>query len=211
MAKYGVLGSGIVAQVLAKGLRQHGHDVRIGSRSPEKLAAFASETGILSGTLADVAAVSDVLVLAVKGTAALEAVRLAGDLAGKIIVDATNPIADLPPVDGVLQYFTEPNESLLERLQAAVPRARFVKAFNSVGNGVMVNPSFPGGPATMFYCGNDADAKRVVADLITQFGWEPFDMGRATAARAIEPLCQLWCIPAFRGQSRAHAFKLLRG
>jgi predicted dinucleotide-binding enzyme len=210
VAKYGVLGSGIVAQVLAKGLKQHGHEVRIGSRSPEKLAMFASETGIASATFADVAAASDVIVLAVKGPAALEAVHLAGDLAGKVVIDATNPIADLPPVDGVLQYFTKQNESLLEQLQAAAPRARFVKAFNSVGNAVMVNPSFPGGPATMFYCGNDPEAKKVAADLITQFGWEPFDMGTAAAARAIEPLCQLWCIPAFRGQSSAHAFKLLR-
>jgi hypothetical protein len=211
MAKYGVLGSGTVAQVLAKGLKQHGHEVRIGSRSAEKLSAFSTESGIASGTFADVAASSDVVVLAVKGTAAEEAVRLAGGLAGKVVIDATNPIADAPPVDGVLQYFTGPNESLLERLQAIAPQARFVKAFNSVGNALMVNPSLPGGPPTMFYCGNDPDAKQIVAELITQFGWEPLDMGTAAAARAIEPLCQLWCIPPFRGGSRTHAFKLLRG
>ena len=211
MAKYGVLGSGIVAQVLANGLKKHGHDVRIGSRSPDKLAAFTADTGIPSGTFADVAAASDIVVLAVKGTAAEEAVGLAGGLAGKVVIDTTNPIANAPIVDGVLQYFTTPNESLMERLQAAAPAAKFVKAFNSVGNGLMVNPSLPGGPPTMFLCGNDAEAKTVVAELIVQFGWEPADMGTAVAARAIEPLCQLWCIPSFRGDSRVHAFKLLKG
>jgi len=123
--------------------------------------------------------------------------------------DATNPIAEAEPVDGVLQFFTAPNDSLMERLQQQFPSARFVKAFNSVGNAVMVNPTLRGGPPTMFYCGNDADAKRVVADLLVRFGWEPVDMGTATAARAIEPLCQLWCIPGFREQRWTHAFKLI--
>ena len=208
--RYGVLGSGVVANVLARGLKKHGHDVRIGSRDPKKLASFEAE-GIATGTFADVATASDVIVLAVKGTVASEALRLAGgaNLAGKVVIDTTNPIADAPPVDGVLQYFTAPNESLMERLQREFPSARFVKAFNSVGNGSMVNPSFAGGPPTMFYCGNDADAKRTVAGLLRTFGWEPADMGTATAARAIEPLCQLWCIPAFRDGHSTHAFKLV--
>jgi predicted dinucleotide-binding enzyme len=135
---------------------------------------------------------------------------MAGDLTGKIVIDTTNPIAEAPPVDGVLQYFTGPNESLMERLQQAAPGARFVKAFNSVGNAFMVNPTLAGGPPTMFYCGNDSDAKVVVAELLTRFGWEPADMGTAAGARAIEPLCQLWCIPGLRGGSWTHAFKLLR-
>ena len=208
--RFGVLGSGVVANVLARGLKQHGYDVRIGSRDPKKLASFEGE-GIETGTFANVAAVSDVIVLAVKGTVASEALRLAGaaNLDGKVVIDTTNPIADAPPVDGVLQYFTGPNESLMERLQREFPSARFVKAFNSVGNASMVNPSFAGGPPTMFYCGNDADAKRTVAGLLTTFGWDPADMGTATAARAIEPLCQLWCIPAFRDGHATHAFKLV--
>jgi len=160
-----------------------------------------------------VAASADVVVLAVKGTVASEALRLAGGdrLAGKVIIDTTNPIADAPPIDGVLQYFTGPNESLMERLQAEFQGARFVKAFNSVGNASMVNPSFAGGPPTMFYCGNDAEVKRVVAELLEKFGWQPADMGSAVAARAIEPLCQLWCIPGFRERRFSHAFKLLQG
>jgi predicted dinucleotide-binding enzyme len=210
MVTYGVLGSGIVAQVLARGLKGLGHPVQIGSRSPDKLADFSAETKVKAGTFAAVAAASDIVILAVKGTAAEEAVRLAGGLAGKIVVDATNPIADAPPIDGVLQFFTGPNESLMERLQAAAPQARFVKAFNSVGNALMINPVFAGGPPTMFYCGNDADAKAMVAEMIIELGWEPADMGSAVAARAIEPLCQLWCIPGLRGGGWDHAFRLLR-
>jgi hypothetical protein len=132
------------------------------------------------------------------------------NLGGKVIIDTTNPIADSPPVDGVLSFFTGPNESLMERLQAAVPNARFVKAFNCVGNAFMVNPSLPGGQPTMFYCGNDAEAKKVVAGVLEKFGWDLADMGAAAGARAIEPLCQLWCIPGLRDNQWSHAFKLLR-
>ena len=153
----------------------------------------------------------DVIVLAVKGSVADEALRIGGanNLHGKIVIDTTNPLADAPPVDGVLQVFTGPNESLMERLQQGFPDARFVKAFNSVGNGSMVNPSMAGGPPTMFYCGNDAEAKTIVAALLVQFGWEPVDMGTAAAARAIEPLCPLWCILGFRNQRWTHALKLI--
>ena len=211
MARYGVLGSGAVAQVLAKGLKTHGHDVGIGSREPDKLASFGRETAVATGTFAEVARGADVIVLAVKGTVAIDALTLAGAdaLAGKVVIDATNPIADAAPVDGVLQFFTGPNDSLMERLQKAFPNARFVKAFNSVGNVSMVNPRFAAGPATMFICGNDAEAKGVVSELLRTFGWEPADMGTAVAARAIEPLCQLWCIPAFRDRRSTHAFKLV--
>ena len=211
MPRFGVLGSGVVAKVLAAGLKRHGYDVRIGSREPDKLASFQKEAGIEAAPFSDVAAAAEVVILAVKGTAAREALELAGadHLAGKVVIDTTNPIADAPAVDGVLQYFTGPNESLMEQLQNAFPRARFVKAFNSVGNVSMVNPSFAGGPATMFICGNDGQAKRVVAELLEKFGWQPADMGTAAAARAIEPLCQLWCIPAFRENRATHAFKLI--
>jgi predicted dinucleotide-binding enzyme len=110
----------------------------------------------------------------------------------------------------VLRSFTGPNESLMERLQRAHPAARFVKAFNSVGSDRMVDPDFQGIRPTMFYCGNDAQAKGVVARILDQFGWEAADMGGALAARAIEPLAVLWCIPGFLEDSWTHAFKLLR-
>jgi 8-hydroxy-5-deazaflavin:NADPH oxidoreductase len=212
MKRVAVLGSGPVAKVLAKGLKAHGYEVHVGNRSPEKVEAFGKEAGIPVATLAEAAAWADGIVLAVAGRAAQQALEGAGarNLRGKLVVDTTNPIGEEPPVDGVLHFFTGPNDSLMERLQAAFPEARFVKAFNSVGNAFMVNPSFPGGRPTMFYCGNDAQAKAEVARLIERFGWEGADMGTAVAARALEPLCQLWCIPGFRENRWAHAFKLLR-
>jgi hypothetical protein len=207
-----VLGSGQVGQTLARGLKQHGYDVRIGTRTPGKLASFTAQSGIVEGSFADVAGWSEAIVLAVLGTGAVEAIQLAGagNVAGKPVLDTTNPIAKDPPVDGVLKFFTGPNESLMEQLQAKFPAAHFVKVFNSVGAGLMVNPAIPTGRPTMFYCGNDAGAKTVVATLLEQFGWEGADMGKATAARAIEPLCQLWCIPGFLANDWMHAFRLVR-
>ena len=154
---------------------------------------------------------ADVVVLAVKGTVAADALRAAGaaNLAGKTVIDATNPIADAPPMNGVLRFFTDLNESLMERLQREFAGAKFVKAFNSVGNACMVNPQFKGGRPTMFICGNDDAAKKTVAGILDQFGWETADMGKAEAARAIEPLCMLWCIPGLLRNDWVHAFKLL--
>jgi predicted dinucleotide-binding enzyme len=211
MQNVGVIGSGAVGKTLARGFKAHGYGVRIGSRTPDKLAEFSTSSEIPAGIFDDVARWADLIVLAVQGSAAEEALRLAGpgNFAGKIVIDTTNPISDAPPVDGVLQFFTGPNSSLLERLQAAFPEARLVKAFNSVGNARMVNPVYERGRPTMFYCGNDADAKGSVARILEQFGWEAADMGTVVAARAIEPLCQLWCIPGFRQNQWTHAFALL--
>jgi predicted dinucleotide-binding enzyme len=98
----------------------------------------------------------------------------------------------------------------MERLQREFPETRFVKAFNSVGNGRMVNAQFEGGKPTMFICGNDESARKIVGEILDQFGWETADMGKAEAARAIEPLCMLWCIPGFLRNEWSHAFKLLK-
>ena len=210
--RYGVLGSGQVGQTLARGLKKHGYQVMIGSRTPAKLADFGKAAGIATGTFAEVAKWAEGVVLAVGGTVAQQALEAAGaaNLKGKVVIDATNPIAKEPPEDGVIRFFTGPNDSLMERLQKAFPDARFVKAFSCVGNAYMVNPSFPGGKPTMFYCGNDAAAKQDVARLLEQFGFDLADCGRATAARAIEPLAQLWCIPGFLGNDWNTAFRLLR-
>jgi len=210
--KIGVLGSGVVATVLASGFLKHGHQVALG-RTPDKLADWAAKNPAgKTGTFAEAAAFGEFLVLAVKGTAATEALGLAGveNLAGKTIADATNPIADAPPVNGVLSFFTTYDESLMEQLQKQFPDADFVKAFNSVGNNAMVNPAFPGGKPTMFICGNSEAAKKQVAEILDQFGWETADMGGVEAARAIEPLCMLWCIPGFLRNEWTHAFKLLK-
>jgi len=211
--RVGVLGSGVVGKVLAAGFAKHGHEVIIGSRSPEKLANWLQENpGIGSGLFGDAAAFADVVVLAVKGTAASEALAIAGEEnhAGKAVIDATNPIADEPPINGVLRFFTTLDESLMERLQEQYPRAKFVKAFSSVSSARMVNPLFEAGKPTMFICGNDAAAKERVTGILDQFGWETEDMGGAEAARAIEPLCMLYCIPGFNRDQWTHAFKLLK-
>jgi len=212
VSKFGILGSGVVGQTLAAGLRSKGYEVNVASRNPTKLAAFTSSTGIAGGTVGDVARWADHLVLAVKGSAAVATMAAAGstNVRGKLVLDTTNPIADQPPEDGVLRFFTGPNVSLMEQLQSAYPDVHFVKAFNSVGATLMVNPPFGTRP-TMFYCGNDADAKATALAVIEQLGWEGADMGTVRAARALEPLCQLWCIPGFRENRWAdHAFHLLR-
>lgn len=210
MTKVGVLGTGDVGKVLARGFKKHGYDVAIGSREGAKLADWSRENGIPEGTFGAVVEGADIVVLAVGGGVAEAAVRSLGRaLDGKVVLDATNPIGG-PPVNGILQFFTGPNESLMERLQAAAPGARFVKAFSCVGNALMVNPSLPGGPPTMFIAGNDDDAKRVATEVLLKFGWDIEDIGKAEGARAIEPLCQLWCAPAFLRGSWTHAFKVLR-
>ena len=212
--KVGIIGSGVVAQTLGAGFLRHGHQVALGTRDPTKLTDWAAKNkGAAVKSMSQAAAFGDVIVLAVAGQAALEALKQAGAdaLGGKTVIDACNPIGGGPPVNGVLSYFTPPNESLMERLQKAYPNAHFVKAFNSVGNAQMVNPHFAGGKPSMFICGDDANAKKTVAEILDQFGWETEDMGAVEAARAIEPLCRLWCIPGVgKGDWSAHAFKLLR-
>jgi predicted dinucleotide-binding enzyme len=210
MTRVGVIGSGEVGKVLARGFKKHGYDVEIGSREGNKLAAWSGEAGVPEGTFASVAAKAEVVVLAVGGSVAVDAVTpLADALAGKVVIDATNPIGG-PPVKGILTFFTGPNDSLMERLQKAVPAARFVKAFSCVGNPFMVNPNFPGGRPTMFIAGDDADAKAQVVTILDQFGWDSEDVGPVEGARAIEPLCQLWCAPGIQRGQWTHAFKLLK-
>jgi predicted dinucleotide-binding enzyme len=210
--KVGVLGSGDVAKSLAGGFVKHGHQVMLGTRDASKLKDFLTQhAGAQAGSSADAAKFGDVVVLAVKGNAALDVLKAAGaaNLAGKAVIDATNPIAEAPPENGVLRFFTNLDQSLMERLQGAFPDAHFVKAYNSVGNTRMINPQFPGGKPTMFICGNDDKAKATVRGINDQFGWETADMGKAEAARAIEPLCMLWCILGFTQNEWTHAFKLL--
>lgn len=210
--KIGIIGSGVVATTLASGFLKHGHDVVVGTRDPAKLAnwAKANPKGRV-GSFADAAKFAEVAVLAVKGGVAADAVRAAGaaNLAGKPTIDATNPIADTPPVNGVLKFTTNLDDSAMEQLQREFAAVKFVKAFNSVGAACMVNPKFAGGKPTMFICGDDAAAKQTVTAILDQFGWETADMGVAAAARAIEPLCMLWCIPGFLKNDWVHAFKLL--
>lgn len=211
--KIGIVGSGSVATTLAAGFIKHGHEVTIGSRDSAKLADFAkANPKARLGSFADAARFGEVVVFAVKGSHAEEALALTGidNLKGKTVIDTTNPIAAAPPEQGVLKFFTDHNQSLMEKLQAKAPGAHFVKAFSSVGSAAMVNPGFKGGKPSMFIAGNDAGAKKAVSVILDQFGWEVEDMGGAIAARAIEPLCILWCLPGFTRNDWFHAFKMLR-
>lgn len=212
--KIGVLGSGMVGKVLANGFIKHGGQVMLGTRDISKLAQWKSEAGENgnTGSFSEAAEFGEIIVLALKGSAAKVALASAGvkNLSGKTIIDATNPIADEAPQNGVLRFFSTINYSLMEELQSAFPGANFVKAFNSVGNAFMVNPDFGGIKPTMFICGNNEEAKKQVTEILDAFGFETEDMGKAEAARAIEPLCILWCIPGFINNSWNHAFKLLK-
>lgn len=213
--KVGIIGSGIVGKVLAKAFTSEGHQVKLGTRdvSKEELETYKEENPVITiGTFTETSQFGELIVLATGGLVVEEAIKLAGieNFSGKVIIDATNPIAAAPPVNGVLQFFTGPNESLMEKIQALLPAAKLVKAFSSVGNGLMYKPQLQGGIPTMFISGNDDEAKKVVTDILTSFGWETEDMGRAEAARAIEPLCILWCIPGFIKNQWTHAFKLLK-
>jgi hypothetical protein len=210
--KVGILGSGDVARALAVGFLEHGHEVMLGTRKPDKLNDWkAGRAGAGVGGFADAARFGELVVLAVRGAASADVLRTAGEanLGNKPVIDATNPIADKAPVNGVLHFFTSLDESLVERLQREFPGVRLVKAFNSVGHASMVNPQFEGGRPTMFICGNDDRAKKIVTGILDQFGWDTADMGAVEAGRAIEPLCMLWCIPGFARNEWHHAFKLL--
>jgi predicted dinucleotide-binding enzyme len=207
MKKVAILGSGDVGITLAQGFEKHGYQVVIGTKNPGKMIDWKGKLV----SYADAAGNADLLVLAVKGTVAEDVIKtVAPHAAGKTVIDATNPIADAPPQNGILSFFTTFDNSLMERLQRLAPQANFVKAFNTVGSDLMVNPTLKGGPPTMFICGNNEAAKKEVASILQIFGWESEDMGPAAAARAIEPLCILWCIPGFARNDWTHAFKMLR-
>ncbi|PKL82930.1 MAG: DNA-binding protein [Ignavibacteriae bacterium HGW-Ignavibacteriae-3] len=214
MQKIGIIGSGVVGKTLANGFLRHGYSVKVGTSNAEKLSEWKSNAGTNAsvGSFSEAASFGDIIVLAVKGNASLEAVKKSNPsaLTGKTVIDATNPIADAPPQNGVLKFFTDLNESLMEKLQQAYPDINFVKAFSCVGNAFMVNPDFPGGKPTMFICGNNEESKSEVKIILDKFGWETEDMGKAESARAIEPLCILWCIPGIQKGQWMHAFKLLK-
>ncbi len=213
--KIGIIGSGEVAQTLGRAFLAEGFEVKLGSRDPQKDAVkkWGTENpGAKTGTFDEAAAFGELLVLAVAGHAVFQAVEASGlkNLEGKIIIDVTNPIAPSAPEKGILKFTTSLDRSLMEDLQMLVPKAKFVKAFNSVGNDLMYKPLFKEGRPTMFICGNDESAKKQVSSILDRFGWESEDMGLVESARAIEPLCILWCLPGFLRNQWTHAFKLLK-
>lgn len=209
--RVGVLGSGDVGKVLAAGFASLGHEVTIGSRDPEKLKEWASANARVSaGTFADAATFGDILVLATLGAGTLDAIKLggAGAFDGKVVIDATNPLdfsKGMPPT-----LFVGTTDSLGEQVQRLIPKARVVKAFNTVGNAHMIHPQFPGGPPDMFLCGNDAEGKKIVSQICEAFGWGVVDIGGIEGSRYLEPICMTWVLYGIRNSSWNHAFKLLR-
>ena len=198
----GILGSGVVGQALARGYQRHGHDVRIGTRRGEV-------DGLPTGSPAEVVAQADLVVLAVLGEVAVELVGgLAAELDGTVVVDATNP---LDFSTGAPRLFVGHDDSLGEQVQRAAPGARVVKAYNTVGNTLMVDPELPGGPPTMLIGGDDQAAKDEVTALLRGTGWDVADLGGIEASRFLEPLCLAWVAYGARTGTWQHAFRLLRG
>jgi hypothetical protein len=213
-SRVGVLGSGEVGRRLAEGFCSRGHEVMIGSRDPGKseLREWASGegAGIQAGTFADAARHGELLVLAVLGNAAPEAIAEAGaaNFSGKVVIDAMNPLdfsGGFPPKLSIAG-----EDSLGERMQRELPDARVVKAFNTIGNQYFVDPSFAEGQPTMLIAGNDEAAKRTVGDVLADFGWpEPVDIGGIEGSRELEAICIAWVkIGGLRG-AWDHGFKLL--
>jgi hypothetical protein len=199
--RIGILGSGQVGQALARGYARHGHEVRIGTRQAEV-------AGLPTGSPAQVADGAELVVLAVRGSAAVDLVRsLAGELDGKVLVDATNP---LDAAAGAPRLFVGHTDSLGEQVQRAAAGARVVKAYNTVGNALMVDPRLPGGPPSMFIGGDDEAAKATVAGLLRDTGWDVVDLGGIEASRWLEPMCMAWVAHGVRTGTWGHAFRLLR-
>jgi predicted dinucleotide-binding enzyme len=195
--RIGILGSGAVGPALARGLARHGHEVRIGTRQTEI-------DGLSTGSPQEVAGEADLVVLAVRGQAAVQVVAgLTAELDGKVLVDATNPL-------GPQGMFVGTTDSLGEQVQRAVPGARVVKAYNTVGNALMVDPDLPGGPPTMFIAGNDPAAKATVTALLEETGWDVADLGGIEASRWLEAMCMAWVAYGRTSGDWGHAFKLLR-
>ncbi len=213
--KVGILGTGDVGRALGTGFASRGHEVKMGSRDAknEKAQKWVAETGprASAGTFADAAKFADIVVLATSWTGTKSALDLAGpeNLAGKVVIDATNPLdfsQGMPP-----RLALGHTDSGGEQVQRWLPKARVVKCFNIVGNAHMIDPKFPGGPPDMWIAGNDEAAKRTVGEILRDFGWpDPLDTGGIEGSRLLEPMCILWVLHGARTGTWGHAFKLLR-
>lgn len=212
--KVGILGTGDVGKALGSAFIALGHEVKMGSREAhnEKAEAWASTAGVnaSAGTFAEAAQFGDIAVLALLWSGTENALKLAGpkNFAGKVVIDAVNPLIFEPgrPIALAIGH----TDSAGEAIQRWLPQARVVKAFNSVGNALMFKPDLPGGPPDMFIAGNDAAAKEIVTGILKDFGWATIDTGGIEGSRLLEPLCILWVGYGMRTGTWNHAFKLLR-
>ncbi len=209
--KIGILGSGDVGKSFARAFSALNHDVKIGSRTPEKLSEFVAQAGkrVTASTFEETARFGEVVVMATLGVATEEAIRLAdpGNFRGKVVIDATNPL-DFSP-GGPPRLAIGHTDSLGERVQRWLPHARVVKAFNTVGNPLFYKPQLPGGPPDMFICGNEAEAKKLVSQICREFGWGVIDVGGIESARYLEPTGMTWVLHGILSGSWNHAFKML--
>jgi len=210
----GIIGSGDVGQALGAGFSVHGHDVKMGSRTPdsEKIKKWVVKTGVhtKAGTFDEAAKFANVAVLATLWSGTKNAIDIAGaeNLSGKVVIDVTNPLIfkqDAPP-----ELAVGHTDSGGEQVQRWLPKSYVVKAFNIIGHAHMVNPEFPGGPPDMFICGNNDKAKQTVEEICTTFGWNTIDIGGMEGARILEPMSILWVKYGFQTGTWDHAFKLLK-
>jgi predicted dinucleotide-binding enzyme len=212
--KVAIFGTGVVGRALGRAFVTLGHDVKLGAREAnnEKAASWAKESGpkASAGTFAEAAEFGELAVLATLGSANKEVLKAAGPerLAGKIVIDTTNPLdlSNGPPPGLAISG----KDSGGEEVQRSVPKSHVVKAFNIVGNAHMFRPDFPGGPPDMFFCGNDEGAKKRVGALLTDFGWNPVDIGGIEGSRYLEGMCIVWTLYGFKQGGWNHAFKMLR-
>lgn len=214
--KVGIIGSGVVGRALGAGFASSGYEVMLGTRTPgaEKIRTWVKDIGkgVKAGTFEETAKFGELIVICPLFRAIEDIIALAGkkNFAGKIVIDTTNPLAEEPPVNGVLKYVKTPKGSAGEFIQDLLPDSHVVKAFNSVGNMFMYKPKFDEGQPTMFICGNNAEAKKKVTAILEDFGWDVMDSGSIEASNALEGLCLIWCARGFLEGKWDHAFKLLK-
>ena len=191
-----IVGAGNVGSTLAHRWAALGHQVTIGSKDPssEKARALAQELNLPVVSLTDAAAASDLVLLATPGDATISAAQNCGDLSGKVVIDATNPLK--PGLSGL----DHPGgQSGAQLLQQAIPAARVVKAFNTIGFNIMANPVIDGRKSVLLLSGDDAKAVDTIAELAEEMGFEPLRIGNLSTSRMQEEHALLWIHLAVRG------------
>ena len=208
--KIAMIGAGNVGGALGKGWAKKGHGVMFGVRdsSDSKIKALLKDAGsnASAGSVKDAARFGEIVAFATPWGATHDAIQESGDLGGKIVLDCTNPLK--PDLSGLALGF---NTSAGEQAAGWAKGARVVKIFNSTGFHNMENPAYPDGRVTMFYCGNDASAKKTAAQLATDLGFEAIDAGDITISRLLEPYSMLWIqLARHQGQGLNFGSRVMR-